>query len=146
MPSSRPWRRKLARAAEFGPAGLATVLHARLLLAATAAALRILGFDRTRRLVLRRPARRTPPPGTAEHVAVAVALAARLAFRPHTCLPRSLVLARLLARRGLPAKLRLGVRRQEPFLGHAWVEIEGRAVGEDAPHRHFTSFGALPEE
>jgi Transglutaminase-like superfamily len=38
------------------------------------------------------------------------------------CLARSLVLTRLLARRGIPAKLVIGVRGGPGFLAHAWVE------------------------
>lgn len=44
------------------------------------------------------------------------------------CLVRSLVLTRLLARRGIPAKLVIGARAQPEFLGHAWVEHEGQPV------------------
>jgi hypothetical protein len=44
------------------------------------------------------------------------------------CLARSLVLTRLLARRGIPAKLVIGARADPEFLAHAWVECEGRPV------------------
>ncbi len=44
------------------------------------------------------------------------------------CLARSLVLTRLLARRGIPAKLVIGVRAAPEFLAHAWVECDGQAV------------------
>ena len=44
------------------------------------------------------------------------------------CLARSLVLTRLLARRGIPAKLVIGARAEPDFLAHAWVECEGEAV------------------
>lgn len=43
------------------------------------------------------------------------------------CLARSLVLTRLLARRGIASTLVIGVR-PEPFEAHAWVEFEGIAV------------------
>lgn len=39
------------------------------------------------------------------------------------CLTRSLVLVRLLARRGIPTRLVIGVKPQ-PFAAHAWVEYE----------------------
>jgi hypothetical protein len=44
------------------------------------------------------------------------------------CLARSLVLTRLLARRGIPAKLVIGARADPEFLAHAWVECGGRPV------------------
>ena|ERR1700689_1337992 len=44
------------------------------------------------------------------------------------CLARSLVLTRLLARRGIPAKLVIAARRGPDFLAHAWVEHDGIPV------------------
>jgi hypothetical protein len=47
-----------------------------------------------------------------------------------TCVPRALALHRLLVWRGLPARLRLGLGPGRPLAGHAWVECDGRPVGE----------------
>ena len=49
------------------------------------------------------------------------------------CLVRSLTLIALLARRGIPARLVLGVRpdSSERLGAHAWVEYEGVAVTPD---------------
>lgn len=44
------------------------------------------------------------------------------------CLVRSLVLTRLLARRGISAKLVIGARARPDFLAHAWVEHGGKPV------------------
>lgn len=44
------------------------------------------------------------------------------------CLVRSLVLTRLLARRGLSAKLVIGARASPDFLAHAWIEYDGQPV------------------
>lgn len=44
------------------------------------------------------------------------------------CLIQSLVLTRLLARRGISAKLVIGARSGPDFLGHAWVEHDGDPV------------------
>jgi hypothetical protein len=44
------------------------------------------------------------------------------------CLRRSLVLLQLLARRGIAARLVIGVRTRPDFLGHAWVECGGMPV------------------
>jgi transglutaminase-like putative cysteine protease len=47
--------------------------------------------------------------------------------RDPRCLTRSLVLTAMLARRGIPATLVIGVR-PEPFGAHAWVEHGGRPL------------------
>ena len=44
------------------------------------------------------------------------------------CLARSLVLTRLLARRGIPSKLIIGAQAAPNFLAHAWVECDGQPV------------------
>ncbi|HEX4838405.1 MAG TPA: lasso peptide biosynthesis B2 protein [Solirubrobacteraceae bacterium] len=44
------------------------------------------------------------------------------------CLARSLVLTRLLGRRGIAAQLVIGARSTPDFLAHAWVEHAGQAV------------------
>ena len=44
------------------------------------------------------------------------------------CLIRSLVLIRLLSRRGLVARLVIGARAEPDFLAHAWVEHGGEPV------------------
>jgi hypothetical protein len=44
------------------------------------------------------------------------------------CLIRSLVLSRLLARRGISAELVIGVRSGAEFAAHAWLEYDGRPV------------------
>jgi Transglutaminase-like superfamily len=47
------------------------------------------------------------------------------------CLPRALCLRWLLGRHGIRTDLRIGVARKEAGLdAHAWVEREGRPVGE----------------
>jgi hypothetical protein len=49
-------------------------------------------------------------------------------FRP-SCLKKSLVLFRLARRRGMPAQLRIGVKKQrDELLAHAWVECAGRML------------------
>ena len=56
---------------------------------------------------------------------------ATAAFYPlnPTCLKKSLILLRILARRGIRAELRLGVRKiHEEFSAHACVVCEGRIV------------------
>lgn len=57
------------------------------------------------------------------------------------CLARSLVVTRLLARRGIEARLVIGARAKPQFLAHAWVEH----AGEPVLHPGDDSFGRLVE-
>jgi Transglutaminase-like superfamily len=72
-----------------------------------------------------------PPPQALEEarrLGWAVARTLRLLPGDTRCLARSLVLTRLLARRGIPAKLVIGARATPEFLAHAWVEYDGQPV------------------
>lgn len=61
----------------------------------------------------------------------AVRTASRFYYRRRLdCLPRSLTICVLLRRRGVPATLRIGVKRF-PFAAHAWVECLGEVVDEE---------------
>ena len=64
--------------------------------------------------------------------------AARYSPFPATCLTRSIVLARLLRRRGAAAEIRIGVLRHGTSLAHAWVEVDGEPVNDtpDVAERH----------
>jgi hypothetical protein len=64
----------------------------------------------------------------------AVLLASCLYWKPVLCLQRSICIAALLRRCGLPARLVIGYR-PVPFLSHAWVEINGRVVGDSAVYQ-----------
>lgn len=44
------------------------------------------------------------------------------------CLIRALVVTRMLARRGIPCTLVIGVRKESEFEAHAWVEHEGQPI------------------
>jgi hypothetical protein len=62
------------------------------------------------------------------------------------CVPRAVVLEALLREAGHPAELRIGVTplggRRRPE-AHAWVELSGVAVAEDAsPYTALPLFGA----
>jgi hypothetical protein len=74
-----------------------------------------------------------PAPGfegleEARRLGNAVARTLKLMPGDTRCLARSLVLTRLLARRGLSAKLVIGARAAPEFLAHAWVEYDGEPV------------------
>jgi hypothetical protein len=52
------------------------------------------------------------------------------------CLARSLALARMLARRGLAADVRIGVQTADGRLtAHAWVEWMGLVLNDSPRHR-----------
>jgi hypothetical protein len=57
-----------------------------------------------------------------------------------TCLKKSLVLLRVLRRRGHAAELRLGVRRRDgAFASHAWVECGGHRLLDDGEAELFAT-------
>jgi Transglutaminase-like superfamily len=69
----------------------------------------------------------------AQRVARMVAAAARNGPWRTTCLEQSLVLLWLLNRRGIPARLRIGVRKEEGELeAHAWIESGGVVLNDTA--------------
>lgn len=121
------------------PSPLSTVARARLVAEIVAA------YVQARRELRRAPiesvvatlrSESSLPPPAQEPIALADArrlgwiVARALVLMPGDtrCLARSLVLTRLLARRGISAKLVIGARAAPDFLAHAWVECEGRAV------------------
>ncbi|MCJ0873275.1 MULTISPECIES: lasso peptide biosynthesis B2 protein [unclassified Streptomyces] len=53
------------------------------------------------------------------------------------CLPRSVATALLCRARGEWPTWCVGVRAAPPFGAHAWVEAEGRLVGEELPESYF---------
>jgi hypothetical protein len=60
-----------------------------------------------------------------------VSMAAGVHLVPITCLPRALVLRRMLSRRGIPAQLRIGMNKSSTkIFAHAWVEVQGEMIGE----------------
>lgn len=80
--------------------------------------------------------------GTARRIAhLEVVTAANLFFRTN-CLEQSLVLCRVLRRRGLNADLRIGARKEAGrFEAHAWVEVAGNVIdGGGTEHLHFVPF------
>ena len=60
-----------------------------------------------------------------------IRMAARMHLLHMTCLPRALSLRWMLSRRGIPAKLCIGVNKSATDLtAHAWVEMDGENIGE----------------
>jgi hypothetical protein len=76
------------------------------------------------------PSATQPPHPLHEARRLGRAVARLLAYVPGDtrCLVRSLVLTRLLANRGIEAKLVVGVQTEPEFFAHAWVEHHGHPV------------------
>jgi hypothetical protein len=66
--------------------------------------------------------------GEARRLGWVVARTLKLMPGDTRCLARSLVLTRLLARRGIPSKLVIGAQAVPDFRAHAWVECDGQPV------------------
>ena len=80
---------------------------------------------------LRLPLGNATPTGAAADLELGRAVRRTLVLLPSDsrCLTQSLVLIGLLARRGVPAKLLIGVEATgEQFGAHAWVEYDERAL------------------
>lgn len=95
-------------------------------------ALRLLGFGRWKNIVTRRITAPTgriarfSPQVSAHRILQLETAVARNLFFATNCLERSLVLWSLLRRRGFPADVRFGARKEaEQFEAHAWVELNG---------------------
>jgi hypothetical protein len=69
--------------------------------------------------------------------------ASRYGVARGNCLSKSIVLCHLLRRTGLPAKLRVGGRKEGPqFAAHAWVEFNGLVIDDSEElHKDFVPFG-----
>ncbi len=128
-------RRKLSTARTLSLQDWWTLLQAWILLLAFDLGLRVLPFP----LVQKAAALRQKDKHVDSHGAFSqfnnlqwlVRIAARNHLYEMTCLRQSLALQWLLARRGIPAELRIGVRKQTGALeAHAWVECAGQAIGE----------------
>jgi len=110
-----------------------------LALPATGAMIRLFGFKRAARVCDRlggqRPPRAASPADidAAQSLARLAGIAGRRGPVSASCLRQALVLRAWLRRRGLDAQLKIGVRRQgEAVDAHAWVELAGVALAQDA--------------
>lgn len=121
----KPWERRLLVRLFF-------------LLPAVWIRLRVSGFGRSGELAEPKlPSRRMQPGQSAmdfaQRCAELTAIAARHGLYRANCLHQSLALCRILREKGLPARLRIGVRRNaQAFQAHAWVELEGTPLGQQS--------------
>jgi len=110
------------------------LIKAALLLEAIKLGMRVLPFRILRRLLTRMVDMPLKPWGatrsSAKRVAWAVEVASHHTPGNKTCLAQALATQLLLARRGYPALLHIGVvtGEQEQFQAHAWIETEGEVV------------------
>lgn len=129
----------------------ALTLRLALLLAAVALMLKLFDFRRSWRLMARvLPAANLCRPVSkqtfdqAKHLGrMAASTARHLPFRA-TCLTQALTVWWLLRRSRLNAELRIGVKKQDIFAAHAWVEIEAHPVTDkDDIAQQFKPFSSL---
>jgi len=112
------------------PADLWAFARAWTVLLAADLGLRAFPFARVDRWLSPKLSPRTDETATGRLV-WATEAAARHHLYPMRCLPKALCLRWLLGRHGIESELRIGVARQEGGLAaHAWVERQGRPVGE----------------
>jgi hypothetical protein len=140
------WRRfrRLSRAEQ------GVLLRALILLPVTAAGLRVFGFRRWQSVLARWGSARNKRGDnfagdlleTARMAARMVNAAGRHGLGRPNCLKQSLVLCWLLRRDGIPAVLRIGVRKESGrFQAHAWVEYAGAVLNDsDEVHQHYAAF------
>jgi hypothetical protein len=113
------------------PADLGAFTQAWFLLLVADLGLRVLPFARLDSWLAPKVAARQADDAVAGRLVWATASAARHHLYPMRCLPRALCLRRLLGRHGIAAELKIGVvRRDGELAAHAWVEREGRPLGE----------------
>lgn len=112
-----------------------SVLRCMLTLAAVRLHLKVRGFGRSIEAARRRGAQVDGSPADEQALVERTVLAAvtAAAFFPGRaiCLEQSLALYVLLRRRGVPVELRIGVQ-PFPFSAHAWLELRGVPIQENA--------------
>jgi hypothetical protein len=125
------------------------LIKAALLLAAIRLGLGLLPFHTLRHLlakVAEAPTGfRETDRSSADRIAWAVEAAGRHLPRAGTCLTQALAAQVLLARRGYPALLRIGVVKSEEgrLEAHAWLESRGRIVIGGSGLERYIPLGAL---
>ena len=131
------WRSRRVRWRALSPAERLLLIQAIVALPLVSASLRLVGFRRTEGLLERMGGatqRETPQPSAlqpAEMLAGLVDTAGAYSPLPAVCLPRALTLRWLLRRQGIAGALCFGVQPAGDLLhAHAWVEVEGVALGE----------------
>ncbi len=142
---------RLARLAARSPTERSLLLKAAVLIAVIRVGLSTLRFERLRlllaRLAVPGPAGHPAHPADAsvESVIWAVEAVGRHLPAIGTCLTQALAAHVLLARRGFPSNLRIGVARTAngTFEAHAWLERDGTILIGGRASRRYTPMPAL---
>lgn len=137
-----------SRFLRLAPGDQLLIVEAAILMGAIRAGLRLLPFERLRRLLARLARTTRPrPPGSsqADRVLRAVAVVGRQWPVIGTCLTQALAGQVLLARHGHPVDLRIGVTRDRAggFVAHAWLERDGVVLIGGPEHIRYTPMPAL---
>ena len=144
----RMWER-LQRYKALDPASRRMFRRAVILLPLVRCSLRLRGYGKTFTSLQKRVRSQAAGLETRPEVREAVQLTCRMVraavhYSPiqFTCLEESLTLWYLLRGQGIPACLRIGVRKEKAeFEAHAWVEHGGEALNQlDALHHHYAAF------
>jgi len=102
-------------------------------------ALRIVPFRRLVRWTDVAPRRAEDPDrAPVARIVWAVEAVGRRLFPARPCLPQALAARGLLARRGVPTTLRIGIQKDEDVDAHAWLERDGEVLigGETSPDEY----------
>lgn len=144
IPTRKRFRRVKAR-------DLALFLEAAILLAASAAALRILPFNRVVKAASRNSARQRPIDDEAHRATVArvkwaIEAAARRMPLRLVCFQKGLAAQRLLKRQGLPAVLHYGInpKEAEGLKAHVWVTSSSYPVVGHEVANQFACVASFP--
>lgn len=101
------------------------------------------GFKAVEHSVRRMPTRKNSgAKQSMEELVRAVVCARMFYFKRVRCLQNSVATVRVLRSQGWPADLVIAFQR-DPFLGHAWVELNGRALNESSVYRQKLSIMAI---
>jgi len=130
-------RRRLAQWRSLSVAERRTLAFLAITLPVVAGMLRLVGVARTRRCLARfegNPPVLAMTEGVmlaAERLAKLAGIAGRRGAVTATCLRQAIAVHWLLRRRGLDPEIKFGVRKHDgQFDAHAWVELQGVALGQ----------------
>jgi hypothetical protein len=126
----------VARAARLRPADVVSIARALFWMASARVLIRTLDFPRAARLLGLDACPADGAPVMASEMSPKAHRALRVALvtlKPKrlgvSCLPHSVALERVLRASGVTAEIVLGVRHEEGFKAHAWVEVSGAPIG-----------------
>jgi len=130
----RSFRHKAQLARDLTGRDWLTLVEAWWMLGSTSRALRRVSYEHLISTIRFDPRERTNPKDDlilAKQLQRLVSMAGRLQVSATTCLSRAIALHKMLARRGIQSRVCIGVSKsQTDVQAHAWVDMEGQAIGE----------------